>query len=64
MGLRSSRVSLKHRDARIALEAEGEALGVLRIVQHRDQVVTERPGWQRCAELGQERLALDALAPA
>jgi hypothetical protein len=32
MGLRSSRVSLKHSDARIALEAEGEALGVLRIV--------------------------------
>jgi hypothetical protein len=63
MGLRSSRFSLKHRDARIALEAEGEALGVLRVVQHRDHVVTERPGWQRCAELGQERLALDAPRP-
>ncbi len=41
MGLRSSRLSLEDRDPRIALQAEGDARGVLRILQHRDQVVTE-----------------------
>ena len=63
MGLRSSRLSLEDRDPRIALQAEGEARGVLRIVQHRDQVVTELAGRHRRAEPGQERLGLDAHRP-
>ena len=56
-------VSLEDRDPRIALQAEGEARGVLRIVQHRDKVVTELAGRHRRAEPGQERLALDAHRP-
>ena len=61
MGLRSSRLSLEDRDPRIALQAEGDARGVLWILQHRDQVVTELAGRKRRAEPGQVRLALDAL---
>jgi hypothetical protein len=60
MGLRSSRLSLEDHDPRIALQAEGEARGVLRIVQHRDQVLIKLARRHWCAEPGQERLALNA----
>ena len=36
MGLCSSRLSLEDRNPSIALQAEGEARGILRIVEHRD----------------------------
>ena len=42
---------------------KAKPVGVLRIVQHRDQVVTELAGRQRRAEPGQERLGLDAHRP-
>ena len=35
-GLCSTRLSLEDRNPRIALQAEGEARGILRIVEHRD----------------------------
>ena len=60
MGLRSSRLSLEDRDPGIALQAEGEAVGILRVVQHRDNFLTELAGRHRRAEAGQERLGLDA----
>ena len=39
---------------------KAKPVGVLRIVQHRDQVIAELAGRQRRAEPGQVRLALDA----
>jgi hypothetical protein len=59
MGLRSSCLSLENGNPRIALQAEGDARGVSRIFQHRDQVVTELTRRQRRAEPGQIRVAID-----
>jgi hypothetical protein len=36
MGLRSNRFSLEDSDPRIALQAEGEALGIFRVVEERN----------------------------
>ena len=58
--LRSSRRSLEDGDPRIALEPEGQALGILRIVQHGDNFLAELPGRHRHAEALQELCGLNA----
>ena len=52
--LRSSRRSLEHGYSRVALEPEGEALGIFRVVQHGNNFLAELARRHRRAEAGQE----------
>ena len=50
----SSCRSLEDRDPGIALETEGEALGIFRVVEERNNFLAELPGRQRRTEASQE----------
>ena len=47
-------------DPRIALESEGEAVGIFRVVQHGNHFFAELPWRHRRAEARQELFELDA----
>src|SRR5258705_10596013 len=53
-------LSLKHRDPRIALQTEGDALGIFRVDEERNNFLTELPRWERRTEAGQKLLGFDA----
>jgi len=62
--LRSSRRSLEHCDSRVALEPEGEALGIFRVVQHGNNFLAELPGRHRRAERARNSSGLMPMARA
>src|SRR6202035_1076109 len=57
---RSSRRSLEQGYSRVALEPEGKALGIFRVVQYGNNFLAEIPRRHRCAEAGEICLDVEA----